>query len=63
MNQMPALAQKARLRYAVFIALALLINTVDGILTRSAGDDGRRLILAIASSFDIVLIVDRKSVV
>ena len=57
MNQMPALAQKARLRYAVFIALALLINTVDGILTRSAGDDGRRLILAIASSFDIVLIV------
>jgi len=57
MNEMPAVAQRSRLRYAVFIALALAINTVDGMLTRSAGNERRQLILAIASSFDIVLVV------
>ena len=51
------LAPSVRLRYAVFIALALSINIVDGTLTRSAGDPRRQLILAIASSFDIVLVV------
>src|SRR5579863_9924541 len=57
MKEMLTVAQKLRLRYAVFIALALLINIVDGTLTRSVGDARRQLILAIASSFDVVLVV------
>ena len=55
---MVAIAPRAvRLRYAVFVALALLINVIDGMLTRSAGDARRQLILAIASCFDVVLVV------
>ena len=57
MDEMPALAQRSRLRYAAFIALALAINTIDGMITRSAGDGRRQLILALASSFDIVFVV------
>jgi hypothetical protein len=41
----------------VFITLALLINIVDSTLTRSAVDPRRQLILAIASSFDLVVVV------
>lgn len=54
---MLAIAYRVRLRYSVFIALALLINIVDGTLTRSAGDARRQLVLAIASSFDVVVVV------
>ena len=57
MKEMPTIVDRTRLRYAVFIALALLINIVDGTLTRSAADARRQLILAIASSFDVILVV------
>jgi hypothetical protein len=48
---------RVRFRYAVFITLALLVNIVDSTLIRSAVDPHRQLVLAIASSFDLVVVV------
>ncbi len=41
----------------MFLLLALSINFVDSMLTRSADESERRLILAIASTFDLVIVV------
>lgn len=57
MKEVRGATETVRLRHGTFIALALLINIVDGTLTRSATDPQHRLILASASCFDVVVVV------
>lgn len=44
-------------RYTMFVVVALAINLIDGAVARSAVDPHRQLVLAIASTFDIVGVV------
>lgn len=46
-----------RMRYALFLALALTINVVDGAITRSVADPGKRALVSVAASFDLVVVI------
>jgi len=46
-----------RARYTAFILLMLSINVIDGTVTRSIADPGRRLTVAAGASFDVVVVV------
>jgi len=46
-----------RIRYALFLLLALGINLIDSLLVRSIGNPQRRMAVAIGASFDVVAIV------
>ena len=44
-------------RYAAFVFLMLAINLIDSLITRSIADPGRRIAVALAASFDVVVVI------
>jgi hypothetical protein len=46
-----------RIRYAIFLLLAVTINAVDSALTRLISDPGKRMLVAAAASLDMVVVV------
>ena len=46
-----------RARYAAFLLLAVTINVVDSVITRSIADPGKRVVVAAAASADLILVV------
>src|SRR5277367_6056547 len=49
--------QDRRTRHALFVLLALAINLIDGLVTRSIAAPGRRSLVAAAASVDVILVV------
>lgn len=46
-----------RMRYAAFVLLAITINVIDGAITRSIADPGKRMLVAGAATLDLVVVV------
>jgi len=46
-----------RIRYTLFVLLALAINLIDGLVTRSIASSDRRSLVAAAASVDVILVV------